>query len=78
MPKYEELTGNGCRMISTLHASAERPAPMNVKKILMWALVVFVVFYLFTNPDGAAAFVSNVLNTLKSAGKSLSTFVSHV
>ncbi len=48
---------------------------MNVKKILMWALIVY---YLFTNTDGAAGFVSNVLNALKSAAKSLATFVSHV
>lgn len=51
---------------------------MNVKKIVMWALIVFVVFYLFTNPDGAAGFVSHVLNGAKSAGKSLSTFLSHL
>lgn len=51
---------------------------MNVKKIVMWVLVVFVVWYLLTNPDGAAAFGSHVLNGLKSAGKSLSTFISHL
>ena len=51
---------------------------MNLKKILMWALIVFVVFYLFTNPDGAANFVSHALSGLKSAGKSLSTFLSHL
>jgi hypothetical protein len=47
-----------------------------VKKVVTWALVVFVVFYLLTDPNGAAAFVSHVLNGLKSAGHSLSTFVS--
>lgn len=47
-----------------------------LKKILVWALVVFVVFYLLTDPNGAAAFVSHVLHGLKTAGKSLSTFVS--
>jgi hypothetical protein len=59
------------------NANAERPA-MNVKKIVTWALVVFVVFYLLTDPNGAAGFVSHVLNGLKSAGKSLSTFLSHL
>jgi hypothetical protein len=47
-----------------------------VRKIVVWALVVFVVFYLLTDPNGAATFVSHVLNGLKSAGHSLSTFVS--
>jgi len=47
-----------------------------VKKILLWALVVFVAWYLLTDPGGAATFVSHVLNGLKSAGRSLSTFVS--
>jgi hypothetical protein len=51
---------------------------VNLKKILMWALIIFVVFYLFTNPDGAAHFLSAVFTTLKSAGKSFSTFLSHL
>ena len=51
---------------------------MNVKKIVTWLVVVFVVWYLFTDPDGAAKFGSHVLDALKSAGNSLSSFVSHV
>jgi hypothetical protein len=51
---------------------------MSVKKIVTWLLVVFVVWYLLTNPDGAGAFVQHLLNGLKSAGKSLATFVSHL
>ncbi len=59
-----------------LHANAE--GPLVVRKIVIWALIVFVVWYLLTDPDGAAAFGSHVLNGLKSAGKSLSTFVSNL
>lgn len=51
---------------------------MNVKKIVTWLLVIFVVFYLLTDPNGAAHFVSHALSGLKSAGKSLSTFLSHL
>jgi hypothetical protein len=47
-----------------------------VRKIVVWALVVFAVFYLLTDPNGAAAFVSHGLNGLRQAGHSLSTFVS--
>jgi hypothetical protein len=51
---------------------------VNVRKIVVWVLVVFAVWYLLTNPDGAATFGSHILNGLKSAGNSLSTFVSHL
>jgi hypothetical protein len=51
---------------------------VNVKKIVMWALLIFVVFYLFTNPSGAAHFISGLLKLLQSAGKSFSTFLSHL
>jgi hypothetical protein len=72
--KYAQLTGVGCRIIGAWTRTLRGPAM--VKKIVTWALVVFVVFYLLTDPNGAAHFVSNVLNGLKSAGHSLSTFVS--
>jgi predicted PurR-regulated permease PerM len=51
---------------------------VNTKKIVTWVLVIFVVFYLLTDPNGAATFVSHAFNSLKSAGNSLSTFVSHL
>jgi hypothetical protein len=72
--KYAQLTGARCRMIGAWTRTLRGPAM--VKKIVTWALVVFVVFYLLTDPNGAAHFVSNVLDGLKSAGRSLSTFVS--
>jgi hypothetical protein len=49
---------------------------MPVKKIVGWLVVVFVVWYLLTNPDGAATFGQHVLHGLRSAGQSLSKFVS--
>ena len=47
-----------------------------MKKTLGWLLVVFAVWYLLTNPDGAAAFGRNVLHGLESGGSSLAQFVS--
>ena len=47
---------------------------MNVKKILGWAAVIFLVWYLVTNPTGAAQAVQGLLGLLKSAGNSLATF----
>jgi hypothetical protein len=46
-----------------------------VKKVLTWALIIFVVYYLATNPHGAADFVKGVFHWLQGAGKSLSQFV---
>lgn len=47
---------------------------MNVKKILGWGVVLFLAWFLITNPTGAAGVVTNILNGLKHAGNSLSTF----
>ncbi len=49
---------------------------MPIKKIVGWLLVVFVVWYLLSNPDGAAHFGHHLLNGLRSAGQSLAKFVS--
>lgn len=51
---------------------------MTVKRIVIWLLIIFAVFFLITNPDGAATFLSHLFSGLKSAGKSLSTFVSNL
>lgn len=46
-----------------------------LKKVITWAIVVFIVYYLATNPHGAAAFVRGVFHWLEGAGHSLSQFV---
>jgi hypothetical protein len=51
---------------------------VNARKLIGWAVVLFIAFYLLTDPNGAAAFVGHALNGLKSAGRSLSTFISHL
>jgi hypothetical protein len=47
---------------------------MNVKKVITWAVVIFLAWFLITNPAGAAAAVTNLLNALKGVGNSLATF----
>jgi len=49
-----------------------------LSRIIGWVLVVFVVYYLVTDPDGAARFVHSVLNGLRDAGDSLSRFVNRL
>jgi hypothetical protein len=48
---------------------------MNVKKIVGWAVVIFLAWYLFTKPTGAATAVHSLFNLLKQAGTSVATFL---
>jgi hypothetical protein len=49
-----------------------------LKKVLTWAAVAFVIYYLATNPHGAAHFVDGALNWLKSAGNSMAKFLNNI
>jgi hypothetical protein len=44
-------------------------------RVLRWALVIFFVWYMLTSPEGAAAWVHDVLSSIAHAGSSLSSFV---
>jgi hypothetical protein len=46
-----------------------------LKKIITWAVVLFVVFYIATQPTGAAGFVHHAFNGLHSAANSMARFV---
>ena len=48
---------------------------MQIKKIVQWAVVIFLVWYLITQPAAAGAAVHNLLNLLKHAGTSIATFL---
>lgn len=47
-----------------------------LKKVITWAIVLFIVYYLVSDPNGAAGAVHHAFNGLRSAGNSLSRFVS--
>ena len=47
-----------------------------MRRLAGWVLVAFAVFYLLTNPEGAAGLVVHVLDGLGHAASSLSSFVS--
>ena len=47
-----------------------------MKKYLGWAVIAFVLFYLITQPTGAAGVVHPALHGLGAAASSLSRFVS--
>jgi hypothetical protein len=46
-----------------------------LRKVITWAIVVFVVYYLATDPHGAANVLHHAYNGLKSAGHSMTKFV---
>ena len=48
---------------------------MQMKKVLGWAVVVFLAWYLFTQPQAAGTAVHNLLNLLQQAGTSIATFL---
>jgi len=48
---------------------------MNVRKVVGWGTVIFLAWFLITNPTGAAHAMTNLLGALKNAGNSLSTFI---
>ena len=47
---------------------------MTAKKVITWAIVIFLAWFLITNPTGAAHAMTNLLNALKGVGNSLATF----
>ena len=47
---------------------------MNWRRIFGWAVVIFIAWFLLTNPQGAAHAATSLFNALTSAGTSLSTF----
>jgi len=49
-----------------------------LKKVLTWAIVIFIIYYLVNDPHGASGAVQSALRGLRSAGHSLSTFVSNL
>ena len=46
-----------------------------LRKVILWAIVIFIVYYLATDPSGAAHVLQSAFNGLKSAGNSMSRFV---
>jgi hypothetical protein len=44
-------------------------------KIIRWAIVLFIIFYVATQPSGAAGVVHHIYNGLHDAASSMATFV---
>ncbi len=51
---------------------------MNLKKVLTWLVVAFVVFYVIQAPESSAQLVRNAGNALGDAATSLAQFVGNL
>ena len=51
---------------------------MSVRKVLGWAIAIFVVYFLATEPAAADHAVRSVLGVLQSAAHSMSTFITGI
>ncbi len=49
-----------------------------MRKVITWAIVVFIIYYLATDPTGAAHALHSAFNGLKSAGDSMARFVNQL
>ena len=48
------------------------------KKVLTWAAIIFIVYYVATSPAGAAHFVHGAFGWLGQAGHSMALFVNNL
>lgn len=51
---------------------------MNLKKLLTWAIVIFLIFYLATHPASSAHILRHLYNGLNEVAHSLSKFVDNL
>jgi hypothetical protein len=71
----QQYTGNCSRAVVAYRCTC-RGGEHVLRKVLLWAFVIFIIYYLATNPTGAAHALHAAFNGLKSAGNSMSQFVS--
>ncbi|MCP2168799.1 hypothetical protein [Goodfellowiella coeruleoviolacea] len=51
---------------------------VNLKKILTWAGIALLLYFLIAQPNASAGLVTNILTTLQSAAEALITFVQNL
>jgi hypothetical protein len=49
-----------------------------LRKVITWAIVIFIIYYLATDPTGAAHALQSAFNGLRSAGNSMARFVNQL
>ena len=49
-----------------------------LKKVMLWAFVAFLIYYVATDPTAAAGTTTGILDWMHSAASSLAQFASHI
>jgi hypothetical protein len=49
-----------------------------LRKVITWAIVIFIIYYLATDPTGAAHALQSAFSGLRSAGNSMARFVNQL
>jgi hypothetical protein len=77
---YAERTGVEARIAhSRQQASRQfRGGDHLLRKVITWAIVIFIIYYLATDPTGAAHALHGAFNGMRSAGNSLARFVNQL
>ena len=62
----------------TAGLDARMVVPVNLKRLVGFLVVIFVLFWIITSPGSASGTVNNLLGNLREAGDSLVTFFRNV
>jgi hypothetical protein len=68
----------GLTRAGTGSAHSDGGLAMNLKKIVGFLVVIFVLFWIISQPGNASSSVNSILANLKSAGTSIATFMTNV
>lgn len=64
------------RLVLSDLTSLERWLTVNLKKIVGFLAIAFVLFLVISQPAGSAAIIQNILGVLRNAAESVATFLS--
>ena len=51
---------------------------MNLKKLVGFLVVIFVLFWIISRPESASGSVNGIMANLRSAGTSMTTFITNI
>ena len=74
-PHPADLSPQGPETDRSLSARAPSEVAVNLKKVVTWLVVAFVVFYVIQAPEASAQIVRNAGTALGDAASSLAAFV---
>jgi len=68
----------GCESVPVGCALREEETQVNVKRLIAWLLLAFIVFFIVTQPDTSADMVRSAFRGLSNAASALANFVTQL